>query len=105
MYEDQIEAGITFLNERYPGWQNDLPDLELIEMGEPCNCVLGQITGSYWQEVEEASGHDRWSTGAYEWAVAHGFDIDAEDDGTSYESLTEEWRMRLEEGYTLAGGA
>lgn len=44
--EARVEKGIACLNEEVPGWYNMI-DLDQFNIGESCNCVLGQLFGSY----------------------------------------------------------
>jgi hypothetical protein len=39
-----VEAGAAFLDKRRPGWDR-LIDLDTLDMGDPRNCVLGQLYG------------------------------------------------------------
>lgn len=42
MYEQQINAGVEFLNEKFPGWHNEI-NLDRLDMMDCDRCVLGQL--------------------------------------------------------------
>jgi hypothetical protein len=41
-----VENGAALLDERLPGWANEI-DAEELDLERSCNCVLGQLFGSY----------------------------------------------------------
>lgn len=46
MFEDKIRAGIAFLDEEVPQWEEKI-NPERIDVSKGFACVLGQIFGSY----------------------------------------------------------
>jgi hypothetical protein len=46
MFEEQVAAGIAWLDEHKWGWRKKI-DLSTLDMGHNRNCVLGQVYGSY----------------------------------------------------------
>lgn len=89
MYEAEIARGAAWLDENKPGWER-LIDPSMLEMKEPCRCILGQV---FEQEACELSdGNIRWdgySLALHQvygltfmpssWAIGHGFNIDDPD--------------------------
>lgn len=43
---DRVKRGVEFLNENYPGWEDDI-DLDKLSMRSCKHCILGQLFGSY----------------------------------------------------------
>lgn len=41
-YAHRIEAGVAFLDQRFPGWAERI-DMETLDMTDPENCILGQL--------------------------------------------------------------
>lgn len=48
-----VENGARWLDETVPGWRASV-NLEHLDLNSGCNCVAGQIFGSYWRLVPEA---------------------------------------------------
>ncbi len=101
-YAVAVQRGMRLLDEQCPGWSGRV-DLAMLDLGEPCNCVLGQEFGNY-EDGEAALALNAEARVAYGFdMVAYGFDIDA-DTATSlsaeYGLLTQAWqraiRTRLE---------
>ncbi len=46
IYESSVEKGIAFLDERFPGWHNEI-DVEKLDVMCAGRCVLGQLYGTY----------------------------------------------------------
>lgn len=102
---DRVAAGIGWLNRHHPGWRN-LIDPALLDLDDACNCVLGQVLGSYWDaeplrgpDHGEADSATRFRQGA-EWARAHGFLADnrtlpADGDPFDSEVLERTWAAEL----------
>lgn len=42
MFEQQIQNGVTYLNQLIPGWYNHV-DLEKLVMSSHCECICGQL--------------------------------------------------------------
>jgi hypothetical protein len=51
--------GAKFLDEKQPGWADEI-DLDSLQMVSRCNCIIGQITGTYHKGFGEIvnEGHD-----------------------------------------------
>lgn len=47
MFEKEINAGVVYLNETYPDWLNKI-NLESLDLSHAKNCIIGQITGDYY---------------------------------------------------------
>ena len=43
---ERVAAGAAFLDEREPGWEQYI-DLDTLNIGSSCRCILGQLHGSY----------------------------------------------------------
>lgn len=44
--EEQVAAGVSYLDERLPGWRK-LVDPNALDLKSSCGCVLGQVFGDY----------------------------------------------------------
>ena len=102
---DRIERGAAWLDANRPGWRDEI-DLDGLDLGSPCRCVLGQTFekavpefghfvsgyGVVWEAVRAAApGYET----ANEWMCQHGFESD---EFVSYEVLTDAWADYLQEG-------
>lgn len=90
---ERVAAGAAWLDEHRPGWDQRI-DLETLDLGDPCHCVLGQEYGNYGDSPEEIrwerrpAGEDVWVAplfGFHEW------------NERNYDVLTAEWRRLIEE--------
>ena len=52
---ERVAAGAAWLDENRPGWVERI-DLQTLNLGDPCRCVLGQEYGSYGQAPDEPLG-------------------------------------------------
>lgn len=43
---ERVERGATLLDEHMPGWEGRI-DLERLNLASACDCVVGQLLGSY----------------------------------------------------------
>lgn len=50
---ERVAAGAEWLDEYSPGWVARI-DLSSLDTADPCNCVLGQIYGSYFESPRRA---------------------------------------------------
>lgn len=92
MYETEIACGMALLDERRPGWRDEI-DVKTLDLGSECNCILGQLDGDYLDSVLDMGlgiGESR----------RYGFDISGHDrdEGAAYAALTAEWRQALTGG-------
>lgn len=104
-FKSNVERGIVWLNEHFPGWENQLKPYNL-RMGSCTACVFGQLTGHYhhivYSGMRPIPRKYKADELLWEEAVKLGFDMDLikeEDDcsGLTYDDLTEEWVTQLEE--------
>lgn len=82
--QKEVEAGIAFLDKKYPDWRSHI-NVEILDTNSLDNCIIGQI--------------DRYNA---EYLHRHGFDILPEDyyQGKKYaeathHKLTETWKYYL----------
>jgi len=45
-------AGALLLDEERSGWEKEI-DVDRLNMGHSCYCVLGQLHGNYWKGLEQ----------------------------------------------------
>lgn len=45
-YSQRVKRGVIFLNINHPGWDEEI-DLNDLNLQSSCNCVLGQLYGTY----------------------------------------------------------
>lgn len=91
--ETRVARGVALLDEKLPGWWQRI-DLARLNLGSPCNCILGQEFASH----EDVDGD--WWTGYevaqdvlldYRDATTFGFDLKFAD-SCDFPSLTAEWK-------------
>jgi hypothetical protein len=87
-----VQLGARLLDERRPGWASEI-DLASLDLGSLCDCVLGQLYGSFGHGtdvlVPDADlGH------SIQWSRRYGFDREP---GVSYVELSDQWRVEIEE--------
>lgn len=46
MYEEQIENGVKYLNNKFYGWLEKI-DLSILDMVEEDKCIIGQLSGGF----------------------------------------------------------
>jgi len=89
MYEQQIARGMALLDERRPGWREEI-DPGSLDLEDDSMCVLGQLYG-----VDDfIDGLDAVGLSMYQ-PIEHGFDIGNDDLPELYAVLTAEWRQAL----------
>lgn len=76
-YDELVEKGAKFLDERYAGWENSI-DLKILDLSSDTACVTGQLSGDYGMFV---SNH-----------LIHGPDYGFSLSSGSYSLLTDAWR-------------
>lgn len=47
---ERVARGTAWLDENRPGWIDEI-DLDRLLMSSPCNCVLGQLYGNYFEVI------------------------------------------------------
>lgn len=82
-----VQRGAELLDERLPGWRDEI-DQDFLDLGNTCNCVLGQLFGSYDRGVKVLGLHDSQ-------ASALGF---FKRGRQTWETLTAGWRGVLRRG-------
>lgn len=97
--ERKRRRGVRTLDRHLPGWRGRINPATL-DMEDHRRCLLGQLFRGGGEEVSgyrrglfELSEADSWR-GAFEWAVAEGFDVDLDRD-ERYDLLTLVWRHEL----------
>lgn len=101
MFEKQIAAGVALLNEKRPGWYNEI-DISRFDMNNPCGCVVGQLFGNFYDAMEAELGlvesQELSGTEFCEIARQYGFTDRASDDYKSlheckrcWDTLEKEW--------------
>lgn len=95
----RVEAGAAWLDEHKPGWWHTI-NLDTLDIGSSCNCVLGQTYGDYTESPFLA----RWD--ADDWqnylGAVRGFNSSAdvetrEQEQADIAALTVAWRTLIEE--------
>lgn len=92
-YEERAVVGAAFLDEHAPGWREAV-DVNKLKLGDTCNCVLGQVYGSYSRGLRLLHLSDG--------GARFGFSVEATDDwkhdAQCYGWLTRAWRKVLRNG-------
>lgn len=60
--EERVRAGVTLLSERRSGWQLEI-DLDRLSLTRDCDCVLGQLYGTYHAGTRELRLRNREPAG------------------------------------------
>jgi hypothetical protein len=98
MFKDQIEAGAKLLDEKLgQGWEDRL-DLEKLDLGDDCNCIVGQLYGNFWKDAPRLFPE---GSNVIKASISHGFNTDPvydpdADDGILH-ALTLEWKAYIQE--------
>jgi hypothetical protein len=90
--DDRVAAGASWLDANRPGWWQRI-NLDTLDLGDPCNCVLGQEYGQYHDAPHEIRIGSN-PTGAYA-AVEHGFNFNPFDP-IDVHALTVAWRTLIQ---------
>jgi hypothetical protein len=94
---ERVAAGAAWLDAAMPNWI-DKVDLDTLDVGSDCRCILGQTFGHYQRSPEDA----RWSVpdGMTYLAADRGFNVDNNPDDEAetaeFAELTAEWRRVIE---------
>jgi hypothetical protein len=93
---ERVARGAALLDEREPGWWQRI-DLDRLDLGSPCRCVLGQLITdkdpqppSLWIEILGWFGIRSRSD------VSHGFNTYGPGTDAQYRHLTAAWRNLIE---------
>lgn len=79
--DERVRRGAAYLDEHGPDQWRDHIDLDRLDIGDGCDCVLGQLYGSFADGVGELSiGWDGRDLGFF---------------GHESDDLTEAWRREL----------
>jgi hypothetical protein len=92
-----VKAGIDFLDERLPGWEQHI-DLETLDLSSPCGCVLGQTHKFLHPRSKEKVGwKTRYSRMVDELGIEQprSFGFLVRNWTQRYESLTEAWTKAI----------
>ena len=89
--EERVARGAAWLDRHEPGWVDDI-DLDVLDIEDCSDCVLGQLFGDYCTAPDDAKGAkpDR------ELALMRGFNFDDVLDPNDGAELTAEWRRLIE---------
>jgi hypothetical protein len=79
----RIERGAALLDQACPAWENDI-DLGTLDLGNECDCVLGQLYGDYATGLAQVDGPLTWHNAGRFGFITYGRE--------SYEALTQKWR-------------
>lgn len=101
MFEQQITAGMTLLDEKMPGWIARV-NVDTLDLNDSTHCVVGQLTGDF--SSEQAMSAFDWATTDHKWREGQllGFVLpgvvraSANDVESAYAQLTHEWREAIE---------
>jgi hypothetical protein len=97
-FHANIARGMEWLDEHMPGWSSRI-DVETLDLGEPCRCVLGSLDGNYYEAMLRAGHAEVDDLGIirpdWKWAVDHGFATTSTLDFESWDVLTGLWKQRL----------
>ncbi len=95
-YSEQIQRGVSFLNEKCPGWLQYV-DLDKLDMMYGMSCVLGQVgvgigVGTY---TFGACPHFKLSA---QQCIDLGFTVDEEEDHEyeDFRELTRSWKETIQ---------
>jgi hypothetical protein len=92
---ERVAAGAAWLDEHRPGWVERV-NLDTLDLGDSCECVLGQEYGDFWKAPTEVIFED----------YVRGFNrSSSRDDSSAYEPLTAAWRVLIEARRSTPTGA
>jgi hypothetical protein len=87
---ERVERGAALLDERRPGWWNEVVGGAL-DLSDECNCTLGQLWGTYTHGTLELFSGELWEASIA--AGRHGFDAESNE---HFSPLTDLWRAAIE---------
>lgn len=56
LYSWRVAAGARLMDAKKPGWHNRI-DKERLDFFSDCNCIIGQVCGSFYRDRERIIGH------------------------------------------------
>lgn len=92
--DERVAAGAAWLDEHRPGWWQRI-NLDTLDLGDPCKCVLGQEYGQFGNAPDEMWDH---GSNAHRRDRAMGFNAEAVDFGRGddeFDALTAAWRTLI----------
>jgi hypothetical protein len=102
MFEENIKAGASLLDEKIPGWM-ERQNLMKFDLKYSCSCVLGwaEDTRDYWTTLEKLFP-GKSEQELLDLAAEHGFNIkfmqaSADQGYQDYSTLTDEWKVFIAE--------
>ncbi|HEV2376203.1 MAG TPA: hypothetical protein VGS19_29040 [Streptosporangiaceae bacterium] len=88
---ERVAAGAAFLDTRDSGWWQRI-DLEHLDLGDGCRCILGQLLDDYISVEYVHFRHARHAYGlGYPETTDLGFDADPDGPDDEFEQLTAAW--------------
>lgn len=93
MYEEQVAAGVAFLDERVPDW-HALVNVSLLDMRYSHLCVLGQATGGYFLALSALKIRGREVELGFD-LPDDGLEIDSKERLEEWDNLTEQWKTAI----------
>jgi hypothetical protein len=90
---DAVARGVALLDERVPGWREKI-NVETLDMGDYCFCVLGQQFGDFGEGLINLD----FDLGDGDLAREYGFQRLAGHSDDEYQALTDAWREVIAEG-------
>lgn len=88
VFSDLVENGVSYLNGHNPGWLEKI-DLERLDLGRNCNCILGQLYGHYSNAFWAGFGMCAHEGYGFKLHPAHGVH--------EYKMLTSIWKRKIQE--------
>jgi hypothetical protein len=95
MIKERVDAGAAALDEVRPSWRSGI-DPDALDVTSLFACPLGQTFGTFGTGVRTLLdlGEDETivTDDIADWAVAHGFDVDEDEDA---DAVTEAWKAEV----------
>jgi hypothetical protein len=97
--QERVQKGAAWLDEYHPTWAG-LIDLEILDLGDGCKCVLGQLFGPQYDLCDVVAGAIRWEDLAgFGFCLAADFDntmVGMVSRGRAWQLLDELWYDEIE---------
>jgi len=102
MLDETVTRGVQVLDRTFPKWWERI-DLNVLEIADPCRCLLGQLMGNYAHAVLELG--IAWRGGDYgfathtpilNWLAGISRGTSQQDFTLYYHLLTELWKARIQ---------
>ncbi len=89
----RIDRGIAWMDEHAPADWREKIDQKKLNMGDPCNCVVGQVFGDFWEKFK------LYTAGEQEQAISLGFTLFLPDEDNQFDwlQLKQAWVKKLQE--------